>query len=87
MARATRFAQRDTSIARRPGGPGANGPCAGARWRRQAPAGPGHARGDGRAHTGARRLPEAECADAQAELPEGLRLIPVTTLERTVESL
>ncbi|MET9109570.1 S16 family serine protease [Streptomyces zhihengii] len=32
-------------------------------------------------------VPEAECADAQAELPEGLRLIPVTTLERTVESL
>ncbi|QNP63534.1 S16 family serine protease [Streptomyces genisteinicus] len=32
-------------------------------------------------------VPEAECSDAQAELPEGLRLIPVTTLERTVESL
>ncbi|TXS41746.1 S16 family serine protease [Streptomyces sp. t39] len=32
-------------------------------------------------------VPEAECADAQAELPEGLRLIPVTTLEGTVESL
>lgn len=32
-------------------------------------------------------VPEAECADAQAELPEGLRLIPVTTLERTVDSL
>ncbi|MBA4860388.1 hypothetical protein H1V43_03120 [Streptomyces sp. PSKA54] len=32
-------------------------------------------------------VPKAECADAQAELPKGLRLIPVTTLESTVESL
>ncbi|AIR98648.1 S16 family serine protease [Streptomyces glaucescens] len=32
-------------------------------------------------------VPEAECSDAQAELPEGLRLIPVTTLEGAVQSL
>ncbi|MER6676853.1 S16 family serine protease [Streptomyces sp. NPDC000983] len=32
-------------------------------------------------------VPEAECSDAQAELPEGLRLIPVTTLKGTVDSL
>ncbi|MGY0067625.1 S16 family serine protease [Streptomyces sp. QTS137] len=32
-------------------------------------------------------VPEAECADAQAELPDGLRLIPVTTLEATVDAL
>ncbi|MCX2925202.1 S16 family serine protease [Streptomyces sp. NEAU-W12] len=32
-------------------------------------------------------VPEAECADAQAELPDGLRLIPVTTLETTVDAL
>ncbi|MCZ9344080.1 hypothetical protein NGM37_40675, partial [Streptomyces sp. TRM76130] len=29
-------------------------------------------------------VPEDECADARAELPEGLRLIPVTTLEGAV---
>ncbi|MFI8089989.1 S16 family serine protease [Streptomyces sp. NPDC086080] len=32
-------------------------------------------------------VPKAECADAQAELPEGLRLIPVTTLKGAVEAL
>jgi len=32
-------------------------------------------------------VPEAECADAKAQLPKGLRLIPVTTLEGTVEAL
>ncbi|MBC9718232.1 hypothetical protein H9Y04_37480 [Streptomyces sp. TRM66268-LWL] len=32
-------------------------------------------------------VPKAECADAQAELPKGLRLIPVTSLEQTVEAL
>lgn len=32
-------------------------------------------------------VPEAECSDARAELPKGLRLIPVTTLKGTVESL
>ncbi|MFE0673689.1 S16 family serine protease [Streptomyces sp. NPDC058867] len=32
-------------------------------------------------------VPEAECSDAQAELPKGLRLIPVTTLKTTVDSL
>ncbi|MDI3389937.1 hypothetical protein QIS99_27645 [Streptomyces sp. B-S-A8] len=32
-------------------------------------------------------VPEAECADAKAELPDGLRLIPVTTLDGTVEAL
>ncbi|OAH15130.1 S16 family serine protease [Streptomyces jeddahensis] len=32
-------------------------------------------------------VPQAECADAKAELPEGMRLIPVTTLKATVESL
>ncbi|MFD5127300.1 S16 family serine protease [Streptomyces olindensis] len=32
-------------------------------------------------------VPKAECADARAELPEGLRLIPVTTLKSTVSSL
>ncbi|MER7172687.1 S16 family serine protease [Streptomyces mesophilus] len=32
-------------------------------------------------------VPKAECSDAQAELPKGLRLIPVTTLEQTVEAL
>ncbi|MGC3000972.1 S16 family serine protease [Streptomyces sp. G35A] len=32
-------------------------------------------------------VPEAECADARAELPEGLRLIPVTTLEGAVDAL
>ncbi|MGV9451083.1 S16 family serine protease [Streptomyces sp. NPDC003635] len=32
-------------------------------------------------------VPEAECSDAKAELPKGLRLIPVTTLEGAVDSL
>ncbi|MFJ9814348.1 S16 family serine protease [Streptomyces sp. NPDC101151] len=32
-------------------------------------------------------VPKAECADARSELPEGLRLIPVTTLETAVDSL
>ncbi|CAL9473667.1 hypothetical protein SUDANB176_02897 [Streptomyces sp. enrichment culture] len=32
-------------------------------------------------------VPEAECAQAQAELPEGLRLIPVTTLEGAIDAL
>ncbi|MFH8288810.1 S16 family serine protease [Streptomyces sp. NPDC018059] len=32
-------------------------------------------------------VPKAECADAQAELPKGLRLVPVTTLKGTVDSL
>ncbi|CAL9522409.1 YlbL family protein [Streptomyces sp. enrichment culture] len=32
-------------------------------------------------------VPEAECADAQAERPEGLRLIPVTTLKGAVDAL
>ncbi|CAL9475179.1 S16 family serine protease [Streptomyces sp. enrichment culture] len=32
-------------------------------------------------------VPKAECADAQAELPKGLRLIPVTTLKGAVDSL
>jgi PDZ domain-containing protein len=32
-------------------------------------------------------VPEAECSDARAELPEGLRLIPVSTLKGAVESL
>ncbi|GAA2527118.1 MULTISPECIES: S16 family serine protease [Streptomyces] len=32
-------------------------------------------------------VPKAECAEAQAELPEGLRLIPVTTLEGAVDAL
>lgn len=32
-------------------------------------------------------VPKAECADAQAELPDGMRLIPVTTLKGAVESL
>lgn len=32
-------------------------------------------------------VPEAECSDAQAELPKGLRLIPVTTLKGTVDAL
>ncbi|MGW6061100.1 S16 family serine protease [Streptomyces sp. NPDC055189] len=32
-------------------------------------------------------VPQAECSDAQAELPKGLRLIPVKTLKETVESL
>ncbi|WP_329050831.1 hypothetical protein OG873_15635 [Streptomyces violaceus] len=32
-------------------------------------------------------VPKAECGDARAELPKGLRLIPVTTLKSTVSSL
>ncbi|MFI5680492.1 S16 family serine protease [Streptomyces cellulosae] len=32
-------------------------------------------------------VPEAECSDAKAELPKGLRLIPVTTLKSAVSSL
>ncbi|MEV5429630.1 S16 family serine protease [Streptomyces sp. NPDC052701] len=32
-------------------------------------------------------VPKAECADAEAELPEGLRLIPVTTLKGAVSAL
>ncbi|MFF3289799.1 PDZ domain-containing protein [Streptomyces sp. NPDC003023] len=32
-------------------------------------------------------VPEDECSDAQAELPEGMRLIPVTTLKGAVDSL
>ncbi|MFE1246540.1 S16 family serine protease [Streptomyces sp. NPDC058735] len=32
-------------------------------------------------------VPKAECSDARAELPKGLRLIPVTTLKSTVSSL
>ncbi|MEU0223978.1 S16 family serine protease [Streptomyces sp. NPDC006284] len=32
-------------------------------------------------------VPKAECSDARAELPEGLRLIPVTTLKGAVDSL
>jgi PDZ domain-containing protein len=32
-------------------------------------------------------VPRAECADARAELPKGLRLIPVTTLKGAVNSL
>lgn len=32
-------------------------------------------------------VPKAECGDARAELPKGLRLIPVTSLKSTVNSL
>ncbi|WP_121747232.1 S16 family serine protease [Streptomyces sp. E2N166] len=32
-------------------------------------------------------VPKAECSDARAELPKGLRLIPVTTLDGAVDSL
>ncbi len=32
-------------------------------------------------------VPKAECADAKAELPKGLRLVPVTTLKGAVSSL
>ncbi|MFF3344883.1 S16 family serine protease [Streptomyces sp. NPDC002779] len=32
-------------------------------------------------------VPKAECSDAKAELPDGLRLIPVTTLQGTIDSL
>ncbi|WP_320782261.1 PDZ domain-containing protein [Streptomyces sp. CRN 30] len=32
-------------------------------------------------------VPKDECADAQAELPDGLRLIPVTTLKGAIDAL
>jgi PDZ domain-containing protein len=32
-------------------------------------------------------VPKAECVDAKSELPEGLRLIPVTTLKGAVDAL
>ncbi|MFH9978152.1 S16 family serine protease [Streptomyces sp. NPDC017179] len=32
-------------------------------------------------------VPRAECADARAELPKGLRLVPVTTLKSAVDAL
>ncbi|MGG7573571.1 S16 family serine protease [Streptomyces sirii] len=32
-------------------------------------------------------VPRKECADAQAELPKGMRLIPVTTLDGAVDAL
>lgn len=32
-------------------------------------------------------VPKAECADAQAELPKGLRLVPVKTLDGALEAL
>ncbi|MCZ4609094.1 hypothetical protein O3S80_36100 [Streptomyces sp. Lzd4kr] len=32
-------------------------------------------------------VPKAECGDAKAELPEGLRLVPVTTLKSAVNAL
>ncbi|WP_405916983.1 PDZ domain-containing protein [Streptomyces sp. NBC_00728] len=32
-------------------------------------------------------VPKAECSDAKAELPKGLRLVPVTTLQGAVNSL
>ncbi|MFG2266906.1 S16 family serine protease [Streptomyces sp. NPDC048720] len=32
-------------------------------------------------------VPKAECADAKSELPKGLRLVPVTTLQGAVDSL
>jgi PDZ domain-containing protein len=32
-------------------------------------------------------VPEAECSDAKAELPKGLRLVPVTTLRGAVSAL
>ncbi|MEX0170745.1 S16 family serine protease [Streptomyces sp. LMG1-1-1.1] len=32
-------------------------------------------------------VPKAECSDAQAELPEGMRLVPVTTLSDAAASL
>jgi Lon-like protease len=32
-------------------------------------------------------VPKAECADARSELPEGMRLVPVTTLKGAVSSL
>jgi PDZ domain-containing protein len=32
-------------------------------------------------------VPKAECSDAKAELPKGLRLVPVTTLKSAVDAL
>ncbi|MFJ5263536.1 S16 family serine protease [Streptomyces sp. NPDC088387] len=32
-------------------------------------------------------VPKAECSDARSELPKGLRLIPVTTLDGAIDSL
>lgn len=32
-------------------------------------------------------VPEAECSDAKSELPEGLRLVPVTSLTDAVNAL
>ncbi|MFE4623867.1 YlbL family protein [Streptomyces mirabilis] len=32
-------------------------------------------------------VPKAECSDARSELPEGLRLVPVTTLKGAVDAL
>ena len=32
-------------------------------------------------------VPKAECSDAKSELPKGLRLIPVTTLQGSVDAL
>ncbi|MBL1080380.1 hypothetical protein JK359_00040 [Streptomyces actinomycinicus] len=32
-------------------------------------------------------VPKAECADAQSELPKGLRLVPVTTVKSAVDAL
>ncbi|MFG2137097.1 S16 family serine protease [Streptomyces sp. NPDC048650] len=32
-------------------------------------------------------VPKAECADARAELPKGMRLVPVTTLDGAVKAL
>jgi PDZ domain-containing protein len=32
-------------------------------------------------------VPKEECADAKAELPKGLRLIPVTSLKGAVSAL
>ncbi len=32
-------------------------------------------------------VPKAECADAKSELPKGLRLVPVTTLDGAVDAL
>ncbi|POX43163.1 S16 family serine protease [Streptomyces sp. Ru72] len=32
-------------------------------------------------------VPRAECADAKAELPKGLRLVPVTTLKSAIDAL
>jgi PDZ domain-containing protein len=32
-------------------------------------------------------VPKDECSDARAELPDGLRLVPVTTLKSAVDAL